>query len=41
VLAVMRETGTKPEFECFDLGILRSVAMFRRPAWSNGRRSTW
>ncbi|WP_209428117.1 3-keto-5-aminohexanoate cleavage protein [Pararhodobacter sp. SW119] len=29
VLAVMRETGTKPEFECFDLGILRSVAMFQ------------
>ncbi len=29
VLAVMRETGARPEFECFDLGILRSVAMFR------------
>lgn len=28
ILAVMRETGTLPEFECFDLGILRSVAMF-------------
>lgn len=28
LLAVMRETGTKPEFECFDLGILRSVGMF-------------
>ncbi|GAB4275673.1 MAG: 3-keto-5-aminohexanoate cleavage protein [Pararhodobacter sp.] len=28
LLAVMRETGTKPEFECFDTGILRSVAMF-------------
>ncbi len=28
MLAVMRETGTRPEFECFDLGILRSVGMF-------------
>ena len=28
LLAVMRETGTRPEFECFDTGILRSVAMF-------------
>jgi uncharacterized protein (DUF849 family) len=28
LLEVMRETGTKPEFECFDTGILRSVAMF-------------
>ncbi|WP_417597384.1 3-keto-5-aminohexanoate cleavage protein [Pararhodobacter oceanensis] len=28
LLAVMRETGTKPEFECFDTGILRSVSMF-------------
>ena len=29
ILTVMRETGTRPEFECFDLGILRSVAMFK------------
>jgi 3-keto-5-aminohexanoate cleavage enzyme len=29
LLAVMHETGTRPEFECFDLGIVRSVAMFR------------
>jgi len=28
MLGVMAETGTKPEFECFDLGIVRSVAMF-------------
>ncbi len=27
-LDVMRETGTHPEFECFDVGILRSVAMY-------------
>ena len=29
-LDVMRETGTRPEFECFDLGIVRSVAMYRK-----------
>ena len=29
LLGVMRETGTRPEFECFDLGILRSVAMYQ------------
>lgn len=28
LLGVMRETGTKPEFECFDLGIVRSVGLF-------------
>lgn len=28
MLAVMAETGTRPEFECFDLGILRSVGMY-------------
>jgi 3-keto-5-aminohexanoate cleavage enzyme len=27
-LEVMRETGTHPEFECFDVGIVRSVGMF-------------
>lgn len=27
-LDVMRETGTHPEFECFDVGIVRSVGMF-------------
>lgn len=27
-LDVMAETGTQPEFECFDTGIVRSVAMY-------------
>lgn len=30
ILAVMRETGTRPEFECFDTGIVRSVEMFKQ-----------
>lgn len=29
-LDVMQETGTRPEFECFDVGIVRSVAMYRK-----------
>jgi uncharacterized protein (DUF849 family) len=29
-LDVMRESGSKPEFECFDVGIVRSVGMFVR-----------
>lgn len=29
-LDVMRETGTQPELECFDLGIVRSVGMYLR-----------
>ncbi len=29
-LDVMRETGTQPEFECFDVGIVRSVGMYRK-----------
>jgi uncharacterized protein (DUF849 family) len=29
-LAVMDECGVHPEFECFDIGILRSVAMYVR-----------
>jgi uncharacterized protein (DUF849 family) len=29
-LAVMRETGTQPEFECFDTGIVRCVGMYAR-----------
>jgi uncharacterized protein (DUF849 family) len=33
-LDVMRETGTRPEFECFDVGIVRSVAMYRRAGMS-------
>ena len=28
-LDVMRETDTRPEFECFDVGIVRSVAMYQ------------
>lgn len=28
IVGVMAETGTKPEFECFDTGIVRSVGMF-------------
>lgn len=35
LLAVMRETGTRPEFECFDLGIVRSVGMFREVGMIN------
>ena len=30
LLAVMRDTGTRPEFECFDTGIVRSVGMFQQ-----------
>jgi len=29
-LDVMAEAGTLPEFECFDVGIVRSVAMYRQ-----------
>ena len=29
-LDIMRGTGTRPEFECFDVGIARSVAMYRK-----------
>ncbi|HHL43083.1 MAG TPA: 3-keto-5-aminohexanoate cleavage protein [Hellea balneolensis] len=29
ILAVMKETGTRPEFECFDTGIVRSVGMYQ------------
>jgi 3-keto-5-aminohexanoate cleavage enzyme len=29
-LDVMRECGTRPEFECFDVGIVRSVGMYRQ-----------
>ncbi|MBB3168132.1 3-keto-5-aminohexanoate cleavage protein [Simiduia aestuariiviva] len=29
LLAVMASTGTRPEFECFDLGIVRSVGMYQ------------
>jgi len=29
LLAVMAETGVRPEFECFDTGIIRSVGLYR------------
>ena len=29
MLAAMRESGSLPEFECFDLGIVRSVGLYR------------
>lgn len=29
ILAVMKESGTRPEFECFDVGIVRSVGMYQ------------
>ncbi|HEX5371337.1 MAG TPA: 3-keto-5-aminohexanoate cleavage protein [Aquabacterium sp.] len=30
MLDVMKDTGTRPEFECFDVGIVRSVGMYRK-----------
>jgi 3-keto-5-aminohexanoate cleavage enzyme len=36
-LAVMEETRTRPEFECFDLGIVRSVGLYARNAMFAGR----
>ena len=35
-LDVMAETNTQPEFECFDTGIVRSVAMFVRNGMYKG-----
>lgn len=35
-LAVMAETGALPEFECFDVGIVRSVEMFARTGLYQG-----
>lgn len=29
ILAVMKATGTRPEFECFDIGIVRAVGMYQ------------
>ncbi|OUS29408.1 3-keto-5-aminohexanoate cleavage protein [Gammaproteobacteria bacterium 45_16_T64] len=29
ILAVMKETNTRPEFECFDVGIVQSVGMYK------------
>ncbi len=36
-LAVMEETGTQPEFECFDTGIVRSVEMYVRNGMYRGQ----
>jgi uncharacterized protein (DUF849 family) len=36
-LAVMAETQTRPEFECFDLGIVRCVGLYARNAMFKGR----
>ncbi len=36
MLAAMRETGTHPEFECFDVGIVRSVAMYLKAGLFDG-----
>jgi uncharacterized protein (DUF849 family) len=35
-LAVMAETDTHPEFECFDVGIVRSVGMFLKARMFSG-----
>lgn len=35
-VAVMRECGTHPEFECFDVGILRSVGLFAKAGLVDG-----
>jgi uncharacterized protein (DUF849 family) len=36
MLDVMKETGTHPEFECFDVGIVRSVAMYLKAGLFDG-----
>lgn len=36
-LDVMARTGTRPEFECFDTGIVRSVAMYVKNGMFKGR----
>ncbi len=36
MLDAMAETGTHPEFECFDVGIVRSVAMYRKACMFEG-----
>src|SRR5437763_13339393 len=33
----MRETGTQPEFECFDVGIVRCVGMYAKNGMFAGR----
>ena len=36
MLDAMAETGTHPEFECFDVGIVRSVAMYQKAGMFEG-----
>ena len=36
-LDVMQETGTQPEFECFDVGIVRCVGMYAKNGMFKGR----
>jgi uncharacterized protein (DUF849 family) len=36
MLDAMAQTGARPEFECFDIGIVRSVAMFVKNGMSAG-----
>ena len=36
MLQVMHETGTHPEFECFDVGIVRSVGMYLKAGLFSG-----
>lgn len=36
-LAAMNECNTRPEFECFDTGIVRSVDMYRKTGMYRGR----
>jgi uncharacterized protein (DUF849 family) len=36
MLDVMAETGAHPEFECFDVGIVRSIEMYRRAGMIKG-----
>lgn len=36
MLAAMKETGAKPEFECFDVGIVRSVALYQQVGMVDG-----
>jgi hypothetical protein len=43
-LDVMAETGTQPEFECFDVGIVRCVGMYAKNGMSKAGRniiSSW
>ncbi len=35
-LDVMKEAGTLPEFECFDVGIVRSVGMYHQTGMYSG-----